>query len=104
MSTSGFGTETETMATASVHVGDVNEQVGAQLRTLNSQLAPLAGAWQGQASTAFQNLITRFNENAEKLRTALQGISEQLKGASTTYATEDETQQAAMSNIQNVLG
>lgn len=99
-----FNTETDTMAQASRHVADVNEQVGAQLRTLGSQLAPLSGAWQGTASTAFQNLMVRFNENAEKLRTALQGISEQIQGASTTYATEDETQQQAMSNIANALG
>lgn len=100
----GFGTETETMMQASRHVSDVNEQVGSQLRSLSSQLAPLEGAWVGTASTAFHSLMVRFNENAEKLRTALQGISEQVAGASTTYATEDEAQQSSMSSIQNALG
>lgn len=99
-----FNTETETMAAASRQVTDVNEQVGAQLRTLGSQLAPLSGAWQGMAATSFQSLMVRFNENAEKLRTALQGIAEQIQGASTTYATEDEAQQQQMSNITNALG
>jgi WXG100 family type VII secretion target len=99
-----FNTETDTMTQASRHVADVNEQVGAQLRTLAGQLAPLEGAWKGQASTAFHALMVRFGENAEKLRTALQGISDQIQGASVTYATEDETQQQAMSNITNALG
>jgi WXG100 family type VII secretion target len=99
-----FNTETETMLQASRHVSDVNEQIGSQLRTLGSQLAPLEGAWRGSASTAFQQLIVRFNENAEKLRAALQGISEQVAGASTTYATEDEAQQQAMSRITSALG
>ena len=100
----GFGTETDTMQQASRHVLDVNEQVGTQLRTLGSQLAPLEGAWVGQASTAFHQLMVRFNENAQKLRTALEGIGDQISGASTTYATEDESQQQTMSQITNALG
>ena len=61
-------------------------------------------SWQGQAAVAFNQLMVRFNENAEKLRAALNGIGEQISGASTTYATEDETQQQAMSAITNALG
>lgn len=103
MAGNAFTTDTDTMGQASNHVIEVNEQVGSQLRTLGSQLEPLAGAWQGQASVAFTTLMGRFNENAEKLRTALQGIAEQLAGAGTTYATEDETQQQAMSSITQAL-
>ncbi|HEY0638410.1 MAG TPA: WXG100 family type VII secretion target [Pseudonocardiaceae bacterium] len=99
-----FGTETETMMQASRHVAEVNDQIGSQLRTLGSQLTPLEAAWRGTASVAFQSLMVRFNENAEKLRAALQGISEQVAGASTTYATEDESQSQAMSSITNALG
>lgn len=99
-----FNTETDTMQRAAGHVHQVNDQVGAQLRTLASQLAPLESAWQGQASMAFHQLMVRFNENAGKLRTALNGIGEQVAGASTTYATEDEAQQRTMSAITNALG
>jgi len=99
-----FNTETDTMQRAAGHVHQVNDQVGAQLRTLANQLAPLEAAWQGQAAVAFRQLMVRFNENAERLRTALTGIGEQISGASTTYATEDETQQQAMSAITNALG
>lgn len=99
-----FNTETDTMAQAARHVDDVNAQIEGQLRTLGSQLAPLAGAWQGMAATSFANLMVRFNENADKLRAALQGISTEINNSSTTYAAEDEAQQQAMSNIQNALG
>ncbi len=99
-----FNTETDTMAQASRHVDEVNSQIEGQLRTLGSQLAPLAGAWQGMAATSFQNLMVRFNENADKLRAALQGISTEIAGSSTTYAAEDEAQQQSMSNITNALG
>lgn len=101
---SAFNTETDTMAQAARHVDTVNSQIEGQLRTLGSQLAPLAGAWQGMAATSFQNLMVRFNENADKLRAALQGISTEINSASTTYAAEDEAQQSAMSNITNALG
>lgn len=100
----GFGTQTETMLQASRHVADVNEQIGSQLRTLSGQLAPLESAWRGMAATSFHQLMVRFNENAERLRTALNGISEQIAGAGTTYATEDEAQQQVMSNITQALG
>lgn len=104
MTGAGFGTETETMAAASRHVEQVAGDVDATLRTLQGQLAPLAGAWKGTASTAFQALMTRYQENADKLNQALRGISEQLGSAGVTYATEDEAQRQSMSGIQNALG
>jgi WXG100 family type VII secretion target len=99
-----FNTETETMHRAAGHVHQVNDAIGAQLRTLANQLVPLEGAWQGAAATAFHQLMARFTDNAEGLRGALRGIGEQLSGAGGTYAAEDEEQQRAMSAITGALG
>ena len=99
-----FNTETATMYRAAGHVHQVNDAVGAQLRTLANQLVPLESAWQGAAATAFHQLMARFTENAERLRSALRGIGEQISGAGATYAAQDEEQQRAMSAITGALG
>ncbi len=44
-----FGTQVEQMQAAANHVAEVNQSVQGQLSALSNQLAPLAGAWQGQA-------------------------------------------------------
>lgn len=100
----GFTTSPEQLTTAANHVGNVADQVQGQLNSLGNQLAPLAGAWRGTASTAFQNLMTRYNENSNRLNQALRGIGEQLAGAGTTYAQTEEQETSSMTNITNALG
>lgn len=99
-----FGTSIEEMQAASSHVHEVNGSVQAELSRLSNQLAPIAGAWRGQASTAFQNLMTRYNENARTLNEALRGIGDAIGASTTTYAQQEEQEQASMSNITNALG
>ena len=101
---SGYGTSVEEMAKAATDVDNVNQQSQDALRSLGSQLAPLEGTWKGQASVAFRTLMERYNADAQKLHDALQGISEQLKGSSQSYAQQEEESSSSLSNISNVLG
>ena len=64
----GYGTTTEELQRAAQQVAQVNEQVQAQLAALRNQLAPLAGAWRGEASTAFQGLMARWDSDARTLQ------------------------------------
>lgn len=95
----GFGTSVDTMQTAGSHVFDVNEAVQGQLSTLKNQLAPLAGAWTGNASTAFQTLMVRWDENARSLNDALRAIGEAIQASGVTYDTTDQDEQAAFTNL-----
>ncbi|MCA1674834.1 MAG: WXG100 family type VII secretion target [Actinobacteria bacterium] len=104
MSAGAYGTSIEEMQAAANHVHEVNESVQGQLSSLRNQLAPLAGAWKGQASTAFQTLMTRWDTNARSLNEALRGIGESIQSSGTTYAQQEEQQQQTMSNITNALG
>ncbi|MDQ3404465.1 MAG: WXG100 family type VII secretion target [Actinomycetota bacterium] len=101
---SGYGITPEEMAKAAVDVDNVNQQSQDALKSLYSNLQPLQDNWTGQASTAFQTLIQRYNDDSRKLHDALQSISEQLKESNTAYVRQEEEAASSMSNITNVLG
>lgn len=98
-----FGTQVEQMQAAANHVAEVNQSVQGQLSALSNQLAPLAGAWQGQAAAAFHMLIERWNANARSLHEALNAIGEQIQASGATYAQADETENQAFSQINAAL-
>ena len=99
-----FGAQFEQMQAAAQHVAEVNQSVQSQLSALRNQLAPLAGAWKGQAATAFQMLMARWDADARQLNEALNGIGEQIRGSGTTYAQADETEHQTYSRISQALG
>ncbi|MDQ3154277.1 MAG: WXG100 family type VII secretion target [Actinomycetota bacterium] len=93
----------EEMQAGANNVFTTNETVQGQLSSLRNQLAPLAGAWQGQASTAFQTLMQRWDENARRLNEALRAIGEQLQASGTSYAQQEEQQTQSISSISGAL-
>lgn len=99
-----FGAQFEQMQAAAHHVAEVNQSVQGQLSGLRNQLAPLAGAWKGQAATAFHTLMNRWDADALKLNNALNDIGEQIRGSGTTYARADETEHQNYSRISQALG
>jgi WXG100 family type VII secretion target len=98
-----FGTQVEQMQAAASHVAEVNQSVQGQLTALSNQLAPLAGAWQGQASTAFHMLMERWNTSARNLNEALNSIGEQIRGSGATYAQADQSENQVFSQINAAL-
>jgi WXG100 family type VII secretion target len=86
-----FGTQTQVMTAAGQHVFEVRDQINAQLAQLRAQLGPLEGTWRGDASTAFHQLMARWNDDARRINAALQSIGESVQASGTTYrAAEDE--------------
>ena len=86
-----FGTQTGVMTTAGQHVFEVRDQINAQLGRLRAQLGPLEGTWRGDASTAFHQLMARWNDDARRINAALASIGESVQASGTTYrAAEDE--------------
>lgn len=101
---SAYGLSFEEMDAAGRHVLDTNQDIQSTLSQLKSQLAPLQGAWRGQASTAFANLMVRWDDAAMRLNNALQGIGESIQASSTTYAQQEEEHSQTMSTITQSLG
>jgi ESAT-6 family protein len=101
---SGYGTTPEQMRRAAAHVMQVNEQIQAQLAGLRNQLAPLAGAWRGEASGAFQALMARWDTDARTLNEALRGIGESIQSTGQAYQAAEAQQAQGLSAIQGALG
>lgn len=102
--TDGFGTTVEQMHRAAGQVFAVNDAVQAELSTLRARLAPLSGAWRGEASTAFVALMHRWDVDARQLSEALRGIGEAISGSGSSYQAQEEQHRQAMSSIRAALG
>ena len=100
----GFGTTVEEMARAGQHVLDVNAEVQADLAALRGRLVPLQGAWVGDASRAFTELMARWDADARSLSEALRAIGEAVTGSGRTYRQQEEAQSAGLSAIRAALG
>ena len=99
-----FGATLDVMAQAALHVGTVNEEIGALLATLLAQLEPIASTWKGAAATAFQQLHQRWNADARKLNVALGAIAESLSGTHRRYAAAEESNTAAVNRVAGLIG
>lgn len=102
--TDGFGTTIEEMQRAGRHVFTVNDAVQTDLATLRGRLAPLAGAWRGEAATAFAGLMTRWDADARALSEALRAIGEAIQGSSAVYQAQEEQHTGSLSAIRAALG
>jgi WXG100 family type VII secretion target len=63
----------------------------------------LAMAWKGGASTGFQNLMLRWNEDTNKLLTAMDNIADLLDKSGTTHQVNDEEQQQMLDKFHSAL-
>ena len=95
-----FNTDAATMQRAAQQVQQVSEEINAELRALQANLDPVAASWKGAAASAFQQLMVRWGEDANKLTSALQGISEMLDSTNKNYS---QTEDSVHSNIGNIL-
>jgi WXG100 family type VII secretion target len=99
----GYGTTFEEMQAGAQRIDTVNDQIQGLLSQLRGNLAPLSGIWRGQASTAFVNLMARYDSSSARIAEALRAIAEQVRGSSATYAAEEETHSQSMSQISSAL-
>jgi ESAT-6 family protein len=102
--TQGFGTSVEEMQAAGKHVFTVNDTVQGDLASLRSRLAPLAGAWRGEAAGAFATLMARWDTEAKSLNDALRGIGESIQGSGVSYQAQEDQHTSDMSTIRAALG
>jgi len=99
-----FRTELPTMAVASGHVFEVNEQLQGQLSALMSRLEPLMGTWQGDAASSFHVLKEQWNANARELNAALRAIGDALVVNTNNYRVTEDANRQSFTGISSVLG
>lgn len=100
---SQFGTTTEVMTQTASQIEQVSQSISSQLNNLMGQIEPLASNWKGAASSAFQQLMARWQEDATKLTQALNSISEMMTSSSKNYAATEEANSSSISNILGAL-
>ncbi|MDP9239738.1 MAG: WXG100 family type VII secretion target [Actinomycetota bacterium] len=73
------------LLSGNVHRGSA--EIAGSLASLSGQISPLVGGdWAGSASVQFSTLWERWQRSAKELNSALQGISQLLGSAGTSYA------------------
>jgi WXG100 family type VII secretion target len=98
---SGFGTNAEVMQKAAAQIRQTSDEINGELRSLLSLIEPLASQWRGDASTAFHQLIDRWNQDANKLTQALAGIADSMDTSQKNYSSSEEQNR---SQIASILG
>jgi len=93
-----------TLHAAAGNVRSTRSEVDGELRKLLGVVDDLAAAWQGQASSGFQNLMHRWNTDSQKLLTALGDIADLLDKAGTRHSTNDAEQQQMFGRYDSALG
>lgn len=61
-----------------------------QLKKLRSEIEATRAGWQGEAATAFNNVMHRFDEDGMKLNGSLQEIGELINTVGQKYGAQDE--------------
>jgi WXG100 family type VII secretion target len=98
------GTPAE-FATASGHVDEAMGTMNGQLSKLRAAIEATSGGWVGEAAQAFQNVMTRFDEQSLKLTGALGEIGDLLKQTGGMYSgQETDVSRRIKSQISGRLG
>ncbi|HEX3791408.1 MAG TPA: WXG100 family type VII secretion target [Pseudonocardiaceae bacterium] len=101
----GFTTGSPELLQAGKQLEDTNQQLMAALNSLEQEVEGVAGAWSGSAASAFQTLMQHFSDDAKKLNTDLDQISQAVTGNAKAYQQqEDESQQSLSSIISGLSG
>lgn len=63
----------------------------------------LRGKWEGNASMAFETVFNRFNDDFNKVLTALNDMHQSLVQTKITYESNEEITEQAVNKVQNLL-
>ncbi|HEX4724030.1 MAG TPA: WXG100 family type VII secretion target [Pseudonocardiaceae bacterium] len=94
-----FTTGSAEMLAAVTSMEQVNTALQGNLKNLEGEVEGVASAWKGTAATAFQSLMAKFNEDAQKLNQDLQQIADAVRGNQQTYQAAEDEQHSSMTQI-----
>lgn len=100
----GYQTGAPELKKAAQNMENTNQALQANISQLGNVLASTQGAWQGQAATAFHNLMERFQTDAKQLNDSLNQIAEQVTGSANEYTRQEEESSQSLSKLTQTLG
>jgi WXG100 family type VII secretion target len=80
--------------------GDLDQQLSA----LRGKLSGIGAQWRGAGSSAFQQVMVRWDEDAKKIITALDEFEANLRSSEQTDNANDETQSSSFNRLSGRLG
>ena len=80
-----YTVNTHEVAGVAQQVTSGSGEIETQLHTLMGQIRSLHGQWEGSASSALQELYTRWHTQAEALKETLREIGDQMRQAAAEY-------------------
>jgi WXG100 family type VII secretion target len=98
-----FEIDHATLHTAAGDVRSTRSEVDGELKKLWGVVDDLAIAWKGQASTGFQQLMQRWNEDTSKLLTAMDNIADLLDQSGTAHQVNDEQQEQMIGKFHSII-
>jgi WXG100 family type VII secretion target len=75
---SGFGISHEAMLAGADAVEEAQQAMTEHLGTLRSEVRQMTSGWRGEAAALFTNVDTSFEQNADRINSALDRIHEAL--------------------------
>jgi WXG100 family type VII secretion target len=80
--------------------GDLEQQ----LSGLRGKLSGIGQQWRGAGSTAFQQVMNRWDEDSRKITSALNEFEANLRSSEQTYNANDEAQSSTFGKLSGRLG
>ncbi len=99
-----FRTTADEMRAFSSRISDVNSQIQQELSRLNSLVESVTQGWQGDAAQSYNQLQTKWNNDASKLNKVLNEIKEAIDSTSAQYTSTEQDQHSSISKITSALG
>lgn len=99
----GFSLDHEAMQLSIQNVTETNEHLISLMKTLMSNLEPLASTWRGDAAAAFLALKEGYAEDAAKMTSELNDIRAGLEKTRTSYQSVEEGNRKSVTQITSRL-
>jgi len=85
-----FQVDSEAVAQTTAQVQAASGRIQAEVSGMHARLLELQGSWSGQASVAFQGVVTDWTATQRRVEESLGAIAQALAQAGRTYAEVEE--------------
>jgi WXG100 family type VII secretion target len=94
-----FGTSQEAMAQGASKVDDAATQIQGHIGNLRTEVETMMGGWKGEAASSFVQVHDAFEQQANKINTALRQMHSALQSTHQTYGTQESNQTQTLSGL-----
>ncbi len=98
-----FQTE-QALKSAATRVSEAHGDVNSRCQKLTGEVSQLMAGWGGQGASAFNNLMTAWQDKQRQILSALDMLRESLEATDKDNVSTDEAQSANNVNLLNRLG